>query len=199
MLYMPQKVTKATELKHSSRSQNQRVSPPPIPPQPNFHRNPNRPRRERLTISLLHPQGHITQEWQFEETCDRITIGRSSQCDLRLLSIIVSRRHALLQRTARGWMLQNLSPNGCYVDDYPLVGPKAIAPSLVVRLAKNGPRLRFTLTLAEADTGSEATAPPRRRPSSLTEEELTAARETWLAPEPETLPPSAIESRESHQ
>jgi len=55
---------------------------------------------------------------------DRVfVIGRSPQCDLRLLDMTVSWRHAELRRTDAGWVLSDLgSRNGTHVNGW-LAGP----------------------------------------------------------------------------
>lgn len=134
-----------------------------------------------LKVALLHPQGNITQEWTFDRDYTYVEIGRSSRCEIRLLSVVVSRRHAILKQTPDGnWRLENLSPSGCYLDDRAIAEIFAIDRPCIVRLAKNGPRLR--LTPLDGDDASSNTD-ERRRKRRLDGEDFAAARDTWLSPE----------------
>jgi two-component system cell cycle response regulator len=48
----------------------------------------------------------------------RVTIGRSSECDVRIDGEGISRRHARLSETPDGWFVEDLdSVNGTFVND----------------------------------------------------------------------------------
>lgn len=48
----------------------------------------------------------------------KVTIGRGSDCGMRLLSSDLSRKHATLERTRRGYLLSDLeSRNGVFVNE----------------------------------------------------------------------------------
>jgi ABC-type multidrug transport system ATPase subunit/pSer/pThr/pTyr-binding forkhead associated (FHA) protein len=49
-----------------------------------------------------------------------VTFGRSDDCDVRLEHPLASRLHARLERTATGWVLQDQSANGTFVDGRPI-------------------------------------------------------------------------------
>jgi two-component system, cell cycle response regulator len=58
---------------------------------------------------------------RIELTGDELVIGRSRSAELQLDIDNVSRTHASLRRTTRGWMLRDLdSTNGTYVNDEPI-------------------------------------------------------------------------------
>lgn len=65
----------------------------------------------------------------FEE---RAVIGRDPDCDIRLASHSVSRRHALVEKTPNGWVVRDLGSangtrvNGARVTEAPLVAGAAV-------------------------------------------------------------------------
>jgi pSer/pThr/pTyr-binding forkhead associated (FHA) protein len=65
----------------------------------------------------------------FEE---RAVIGRDPDCDIRLASRSVSRRHALVEKTPNGWIVRDLGSangtrvNGARVTEAPLVAGAAV-------------------------------------------------------------------------
>jgi pSer/pThr/pTyr-binding forkhead associated (FHA) protein len=65
----------------------------------------------------------------FEE---RAVIGRDPDCDIRLASRSVSRRHALVEKTPNGWVVRDLGSangtrvNGARVTEAPLVAGAAV-------------------------------------------------------------------------
>lgn len=76
----------------------------------------------------------------FPMTQDQIVIGRSSQCDITLTGDGVSRRHAILQKTATGWQITDLnSTNGTYLEGKKLLAdiPEPLEPGQEVRIGPN--------------------------------------------------------------
>jgi hypothetical protein len=76
----------------------------------------------------------LTQEW--------LTLGRSSENDVVLLDLEVSRRHASLRQSQRGWMLEDMgSTNGTYVNGARLLAPHLLIHGDVINLSDD---LTFT-------------------------------------------------------
>lgn len=129
-----------------------------------------------ITIELVHPfQQKAVQSWKFDVNCRSVSIGRSRQNDITLMSAVVSRHHAVLKQDDKGWRVEALGTNGCFMEDKPI--QKAYLESgAVFRIARTGPRLRFIIdaTVAGADE------PDTRRPTRLRPEDILTARETWL-------------------
>jgi pSer/pThr/pTyr-binding forkhead associated (FHA) protein len=63
---------------------------------------------------------------------ERAVIGRDPDCDIRLSSRSVSRRHALVEKTPNGWIVRDLGSangtrvNGARVTEAPLVSGAAV-------------------------------------------------------------------------
>ena len=79
-------------------------------------------------------------EWFLEPRCP-VDIGRSSKCEVRLLDLTVSRRHATLRHDER-WYCHCVGRNGVFhdgrrVDNIPIVD------GMVLRLGSRGIRLHF--------------------------------------------------------
>lgn len=86
-----------------------------------------------------------------------MTIGRSTQADLPLPNPLLSRRHAMLTLSERGFVIEDLgSRNGVFVNGEKLSGPRLLAPNDVLVLG--GETLIYqrldTHELARADTVS---------------------------------------------
>lgn len=60
----------------------------------------------------------------------RTLIGRSSSCDLVLDNMTVSRRHAFIERTDLGYLIEDMeSASGVYVNDTRINGPYLLKPN----------------------------------------------------------------------
>ncbi len=78
-----------------------------------------------------------------------VTIGRSSAADLQLDLDCVSRNHAVVTRTARGWAVRDLgSTNGTLVNDQPIRE----------RLLEDGDRIRIGRAMLKFLSGSNVEA-----------------------------------------
>lgn len=129
-----------------------------------------------IVIELINPlQQKAIQSWKFDLNSESISIGRSRQKDIPLASAVVSRDHAVLKRDIKGWHVEAVGANGCFVDDK-LVEKAYLRNGSVFRIAKTGPYLRFTLDASAVESGRERKAAPRRCEDTL------SARETWLGP-----------------
>jgi serine phosphatase RsbU (regulator of sigma subunit) len=77
---------------------------------------------------------------------ERLLVGRSRDCDLVLPDVLLSRRHAELYRTARGWVVRDLgSMNGTRVNEERIDGERVLYDGDVVGVAG------WSLAFFEAD------------------------------------------------
>ena len=94
------------------------------------------------------------------------TVGRHPDADLPLdptRDLDVSVRHAAVFRAGGGWVVRDLgSTNGTWVNGEKLKGDRTLLPGDVIRLGREGPRLRFQPHDREAATVPDPGAP---RPS----------------------------------
>lgn len=141
-----------------------------------------------IAVDLIHPtRKEAVQTWTFDASQRIIHIGRSRGNEISLLSGVVSRKHAVLKFDGKYWILESLGTNGCYLDDR-LVKNIALGNGAIFRIARTGPRLRVRIESFQAaaplpplprSIRPEARQAPRSR---LSQEEITTARETWVAP-----------------
>ena len=98
---------------------------------------------------------------------DFATIGRHPDADLPFDStrdLDVSVRHAAVFRAGGGWVVRDLgSTNGTWVNGEKLKGDRALLPGDVIRLGREGPRLRFQPHDREAATVPDPGAPQSSR------------------------------------
>ncbi len=89
------------------------------------------------------------QRWPLNK--DRLTIGRSPDCDIILPDRVVSRRHACIERRGDEYfILDDDSKNGTFVNGKPVTEPRRLIDGDEIQVA-----LRFRLTFVDAG----ATAP----------------------------------------
>ena len=70
-------------------------------------------------------------------THDWLSVGRSSDNDIVLRDLEVSRRHAHLRRSGQGWLLEDLgSTNGTYVNSDRLVSPYLLRHGDIIDLSE---------------------------------------------------------------
>ncbi|MEO0948537.1 MAG: FHA domain-containing protein [Cyanobacteria bacterium J06641_5] len=130
-----------------------------------------------VKIELVHPlQEKVVQSWQFDLTQQTISIGRSRQNDVILMSAVVSRHHAVLHRDTTGWNLEPLGHNGCFIDDKP-VGQKLLRNGQIFRIARTGPRLRLVL---EANASETPQPQSTRQSTDAAAENPLSSRETFF-------------------
>lgn len=98
-----------------------------------------------ITLILLHPQ-HSTpvQSWTFENKLV-IQIGRATDNNVVLYSAVVSRHHAELRPTNRGWEIISLGANGTFLDGQRITEAVPVIDGLVFRLAQSGPKIQIRL------------------------------------------------------
>lgn len=86
-------------------------------------RSPRR-RSHSVTIGMQTAGGESRPlSLRFPRGGDEFSIGRDANCDLAIPDMTVSRRHAILERTADGWILSDLaSTNGTRVNGWRVRG-----------------------------------------------------------------------------
>jgi S1-C subfamily serine protease len=93
------------------------------------------------------------------------TIGRHPEADLPFDpagDLDVSVRHAAVFRAGGGWVVRDLgSTNGTWVNGEKVKGDRALLPGDVIRLGREGPRLRFQPHGGEAETVPDPAQSPR--------------------------------------
>jgi pSer/pThr/pTyr-binding forkhead associated (FHA) protein len=103
-----------------------------------------------ITLHLLHPiDSTPVQTWQFSQEV-LVTIGRSSNNDVVLLSSVVSRHHVDLLRQTMGWMVVSRGANGTYLNGE-AVDKIQVIDGMIIRLASTGPKMQIRLDSAELD------------------------------------------------
>ena len=83
---------------------------------------------------------------------DQSSLGRHPNCDVVLDSPAVSRRHALIVRSKKGWLLQDLgSRNGTFVNDK-RVQRAYLAPGdqINITFVRDGQEQTLNVSLGEA-------------------------------------------------
>ena len=99
-----------------------------------------------------------------------LVIGRDADCDLVISGMEVSRRHAVVRRSERGYVLTDVSRNGTYVNQERIDGNRLLAAGDVIRIGDE--EFRFESGTATRDPA--ATAPASR--SQTVPEPATAVR-----------------------
>jgi DNA-binding NtrC family response regulator len=103
----------------------------------------------RIHITL-HDGSLPPPRYRFEG--DAVTIGRSSECDLVIADLELSRVHARLRREAEGWVLVDLgSRNGTWLNGARVAGPEPIGDGDEVVLGR--------ATLAVSLSGGDLASP----------------------------------------
>ncbi|HEY0981154.1 FHA domain-containing protein, partial [Schlesneria sp.] len=65
----------------------------------------------------------------------QMVVGRDDDCDLRIGSALVSRKHCVLKNTPEGILVTDLgSQNGTLVNDAPIKGPTLLREGDVLRI-----------------------------------------------------------------
>ena len=94
-----------------------------------------------------------------------LTIGRDDTAGVRIVGPLISRSHAVIESTADGFQLRDLSRNGIYVNGtrQPVIG--IVAPMTVNLGAADGPAVQLAPTAYAAPA---PTAPPAAPPAAAT-------------------------------
>ncbi len=100
-----------------------------------------------------------------------LTIGRESVCDVVLPHKQVSRKHAMITPTLRGYELKDLSSNGVFVNGTKINGTQLLARADMIKIAKDEFRFYADATALAPTMSFQAFAPktkpktPRDSPS----------------------------------
>lgn len=89
------------------------------------------------------------------EGVDRVTVGRSPACDVRIeRDSEVSRLHAELQRVGDGWTVgdDGLSRNGTYVNAERIAGRRLLRDGDIIRIGRTTATFRQPLTAGITET-----------------------------------------------
>jgi pSer/pThr/pTyr-binding forkhead associated (FHA) protein len=105
-----------------------------------------------------------------------LTIGRESASDVVLSHKQVSRKHAIITPTLRGYELKDLSSNGVYVNGTKINGSQVLVRADMIRIAKDEFRFyadvsslaptRSFQSFAPKPTSTPAAPTPRRTPTN---------------------------------
>lgn len=78
---------------------------------------------------------NVGEIWTLDS--EKIEVGRTDDNSLYLDDITVSRKHAVIEKTANGWQLTDLgSLNGCYVNKVLIDAPSAIKTGDEIQIGK---------------------------------------------------------------
>ena len=96
----------------------------------------------------------LTDGREYAIGAGRAVIGRDAECDVVIESKSVSRKHAEIMGTDKGYLLVDLSTNGTYVNGEKIAGQKVLARADVIRVGDAD--LRF---YADPPKGGQPAAP----------------------------------------
>lgn len=123
-----------------------------------------------VTLTLLHPQASTPlQQWSFQSK-STIRIGRSPDNDVILNDPLVSRHHLELKLTpgksGDSWQLVNQGTNGTFLNGI-LVMKSPVPDDALIRLAREGPLLKFTINESPAPDPTPAPIPLAEEQSNV--------------------------------
>ena len=104
-----------------------------------------------------------------------LTIGRESGCDVVLAHKQVSRKHAMITPTLRGYELKDLSSNGVFVNGTKINGSHILARTDMIKIAKDEFRFYADATALAPTMSFQAFAPKAK---SKTPRDSTSVRRT---------------------
>ncbi|MFP4099470.1 protein kinase domain-containing protein [Coleofasciculus sp.] len=121
-----------------------------------------------VTLTLLHPQASTPlQQWKFHNQ-STIRIGRSPDNDVILNNPLVSRHHLELRVTVvqsgQKWQLVNQGTNGTFLNGV-LVSRETLPNQGLIRLAREGPMLKFELNPVSVPNSGLVSPTPKSKPS----------------------------------
>jgi len=108
---------------------------------------------------------------------DHATFGRAPECDITIDQPFVSREHGRLALTPKGWVLENLSPNGTVVAGKTVTRkPRAIADGQIVCI---GAEQAFEIISLAVPADAPAPAEPDAQPAEQ-KKKLSGRSKLWI-------------------
>jgi pSer/pThr/pTyr-binding forkhead associated (FHA) protein len=122
-----------------------------------------------------------------------ITFGREAGSDVVVAQPEVSRRHATIGPTENGYVLQDLSTNGVWVNGTRVQGPQLLARADVVRVGSEEFRFYADVASAKATPVVSAAAVPKLAPegAAVAPERAAVAPPAPSPPPVQAAPPAA--------
>ncbi len=120
-----------------------------------------------------------------------MVVGRDDDCDLRIASSLVSRKHCILKSSPEGILVTDLSSqNGTHINDIPITEPT---------LLREGDQLRIGATVLAVPSSTKSKSTPESQPPKISEADiadwLTESASTFSGADTAvigTFPPSAL-------
>ncbi len=110
------------------------------------------------------------QRWNLDQ--EKLEIGRGADCAIRIDDKTVSRQHAVIYKESDGWVVEDQSKNGTYVNDDIVTAKVSLSDGDVITIA-TAIKLVFV--------GSEATVPLTIEPPAKGRMRVDlAARRVWI-------------------
>lgn len=127
-----------------------------------------------VTLTLLEPQTNESfQSWTFSDQ-STVTIGRAPQNDIVLKDYFqVSRQHVELTEIHDQWQLINHGTNGTFVNSV-LVETAQLNDNDLIRLAGNGPLLRFELASTVTSEDKRASLGTKSKSGNIVSAQVTS-------------------------
>src|SRR5256886_6389291 len=130
----------------------------------------------------------LTDGREYVITGASLVFGREAGCDVVVSGKDVSRRHAEIVQTPKGYMVVDSSTNGTFVNEEQVQGQRILARTDVIRLGEE--QFRF---YAEAAPLTASAAPAPAPAASLYELKHTDPRSEAVRPPSASSPPLATE------
>jgi len=111
----------------------------------------------------------LTDGREYVITAATIVFGREAGCDIVVAGKDVSRRHAEIMRTPKGYVLVDSSTNGTFVNEERVQGQRVLQRADVIRMGDESFRFYADVVPAAApdhELGAAAAAPPAARPQT---------------------------------
>ena len=111
----------------------------------------------------------LTDGREYVITAATIVFGREAGCDIVVAGKDVSRRHAEIMQTPKGYVLVDSSTNGTFVNEERVQGQRVLQRADVIRMGDESFRFYADVVPAAApdhELGAAAAAPPAARPQT---------------------------------
>src|SRR3989441_801803 len=132
----------------------------------------------------------LTDGREYVITAATIVFGREAGCDIVVAGKDVSRRHAEILQTPKGYVLVDSSTNGTFVNEERVEGQRILARADVLRLGDE--QFRFYADAAPATAAAPPPPGPAANPPQVAPPASAAASQVG-APGPAAPPPGAAD------